>query len=76
MSKKNKGHSKIRALERYGIALTNSDLQEISKRIRAGKSTFIKSRSARLSIHEVTHRGVVFKVLYDRNKGDVVTFLN
>jgi len=68
-------HSWRRALERYGLDLTDELRKEIIDQIRSGKSTAVEKQSERLSIHDVHVAGQRVRVAYDKSRGALVTFL-
>jgi len=68
-------HAKRRAVERYGSELSNSKLNEICKSIQSNKGTFLGRSSHRTTIWEVNYNNIVYKVVYDKNRKSIVSFL-
>jgi hypothetical protein len=70
-------HSFRRALERYPeLDLTDEVRAEIITAIREGKSSPVERQSNRVSVHDVTLKsGHVVRVVYDRQRGRLITFL-
>lgn len=70
-----KRHAKRRALQRFGIELTDEKRQNILNQINSGKSRLVRRQSHRVAIHEVTLDGVLIHVVYDKHRKEVVTLL-
>lgn len=70
-------HSKLRALERYGVELSKNDIEAIVKLIQEGSpyARFIMKDSRRVAIWAVTYREKEFKVCYDKHQKMISTFL-
>lgn len=68
-------HARRRALERYELDLNRHDLREVVESIQAGKATFVRRQSLRVSIWEVTVKGQACRVVYDKLRKTIVTFL-
>lgn len=68
-------HALVRAAERFGLTLHRADLDDIRGMICKNKATFVGRTSLRVSVWDVTVRGVPCRVVYDRNRQTVVTFL-
>lgn len=68
-------HAKKRAAERYGINLDKTTRRAIKEQISQGKSKFIEKQSNRISVHEVEIKGQQIKVVYDKNRKNIVTIL-
>jgi hypothetical protein len=62
-------------MERYGLELTADMRRQILAAIRGGKARFISRNSIRSSVHDVTLGGKTFRVVYDRERREIVTFL-
>ena len=79
--KKNKAqaqriHAKKRALERYDLDLNREKLEEIVKRIQSGVGIrMVLRQSLRISHYEMTVQEKLVRVVYDRQRKTVVTFL-
>ncbi|HEV8658922.1 MAG TPA: hypothetical protein VGS96_09840 [Thermoanaerobaculia bacterium] len=73
-------HAKRRALERYDLFLTDQDLTHMADAIRksTGKTeeaTFVLRQSLRVSLWDVLVKGKVCRVVYDRQRRTIVSFL-
>jgi hypothetical protein len=68
-------HAKLRAQERYGLSLNRIDLREIAGLIQQGKAVFLRRQSLRVSHWLVEVGGKSARVVYDRKRKTVVTFL-
>jgi hypothetical protein len=69
----NRCHARNRALERFGLTLSNRDLKAIEQMIREGKSTFFRRTSWNRTVHEVIYNGMNLKAVYDKNRKCLVT---
>jgi hypothetical protein len=70
-------HSFRRAVERYGLDLTDELRQEIIGKIQANKSKAVESQSNRVTIHDVElDSGQTVRVAYDKSRGELITFLH
>lgn len=74
-AKAQRKHAKRRARERYGLDLTSHDFQMIINAIRKRKSIPIKRQSCRISHHMVLYKRRWLRVVYDKNRRQIVTFL-
>lgn len=74
-AKAQRGHAKRRAYERYGLVLTQHDLNVLVKRIRAGEGFIIERQSLRITVRALEVRGQVCHIVYDSVRGTVVSFL-
>lgn len=68
-------HAKRRAEERYGLALNRQDLRDVADSIQRGDAVHVQTTSNRTSVHDVKHKGIKVRVVYDRIRHNVVTFL-
>jgi len=69
-------HAKKRAFERLGINLTKKLREEIRGKIKKQKDAkFLYRTSLRVSIWEVKHGDNIFRVVYDKKRKNIVTFL-
>ncbi len=68
-------HSKRRASERYGLNIGRAGLRVIVDSIRSGNAMFIRRESNRISEWKVEYQGVEMRVIYDKRRSMVVTFL-
>lgn len=68
-------HAMQRAKERYGIVLTGAVRDEIVASIRGNRSTVAWRTSNRSVVHDVAYDGRTVRVVYDKARGEIVTFL-
>ena len=69
-------HAKNRAKERFGIDMNADVHREIVDIIQKNKAKFVQRQSNRVTIWDVDYRYYKLRVVYDKNRGQVVTFLN
>lgn len=69
-------HAQQRALERYGIALRQSDLDAIVRLIIKGESQLVERQSLRVSVHDVSWDGQTIRVVYDKQRRSIATVLS
>ena len=63
-------------MERYGITLTDHELQDLLRKIRVGEGTFVARVTNRISAWDlVTEAGVTLRVLYDKQRHQIATCL-
>lgn len=79
---KNKGkkyaqsaHAKRRAAERYNVVVSSDDLKTVVQRIQSGRCTLLQKQSNRVSLFDVDIHGTVYRVVYDKKRHSIVTFL-
>lgn len=68
-------HAQRRAWERYGLAIDRGLYRHLIKIIQAGNSTFLQKQTNRVSVHEVLYQDVTYRVVYDKSRKTIVTFL-
>jgi len=68
-------HAKQRAAERYGLELNRKDLADMSRDIKCGKASLIEQTSNRVGVYLLYKDGRMFKVVYDKKRDTIVTFL-
>ncbi len=68
-------HAKTRAQERYGLHLTNADLQTIARTINERRSRFVTKQPLGREIHVLTHHNIKLAVLYDPTNNVVLSTL-
>ena len=68
-------HAKKRACERYGITVNTNDLKDTIKDIHNGKAKIIEKKSCRVTLFEVELNGKTCRVLYDKNRKRIITFV-
>ena len=78
MASKKKGqrsHAKQRAKSRFGIDLNQHQYQELIEKIQAGRVESSKRLSLRVTEHIIEYQGKEMKVLYDKQRKTIITFL-
>lgn len=71
-------HAKRRCMERYGLEINRHDIRDIVGMIQSGdrtKATKKEDQSQRVSVWIVKFRGIDVKVVYDRVRKTLVSFL-
>ena len=70
-------HAKKRAAERYGLYLTDYDLEKIARQIQAKQATWVRREATGRCVWDVKSAwNTVCRVVYDPNRRQVVTFLH
>lgn len=70
-----RAHSMQRAAQRYGVTLNGETRARIIAEIRGGRSRMVKRQSNRVTIHDLELDGKRLRVVYDRHRAELVTFL-
>jgi hypothetical protein len=68
-------HARVRAQERYGLALTDENVLFLAREIRRNNSYCVHRRSNYCSIHRVEWRGRALYALYTSESNEILTFL-
>jgi len=68
-------HSRMRMLERYGIDLTDELREQIRHQITKEESRFLYEHSLTRTVHEVTVMGKKVIVVWSKVRGSIVTVL-
>lgn len=68
-------HAKKRALERFDLDLNRDDLNKIKYLIQNKKTLMLERSSLRVTIHRVDYKGKRMRVVYDKLRKNIVTFL-
>ena len=69
-------HARRRANQRYGVSINDAKRRKIINLIHSGKvGQFVKRLSLRITEWEIPLDGETFRVLYDKKRKDIVTFL-
>lgn len=71
-----KRHAKMRASERFGINFSKQIHDEVIKTIQDGKAKFVEKQSNRITLFDVLVEGKECRVVYDKERKTIVTFLN
>jgi hypothetical protein len=68
-------HAKRRARERYGIAFNSQMNKNLIAQIQRGEARLVRRQSQRVSVWDVEIAGGPARVVYDRDRKQIVTFL-
>ena len=68
-------HSKRRALERYSLPLNRHDLRAIIEMINNNQAIFLLKESNTRSHWLVVYKDIPLKLVYDRSRRMIITFL-
>ena len=69
-------HAALRFSERTDIRFTREIHKEFVRKIRAGKhAVFVEHQSNRVSVWNVTHEAIDYRVIYDKVRRSIVTVL-
>mgnify|MGYP006189081269 CR=1 FL=1 len=68
-------HAQKRALQRYGIDLTKSTRDALIKRIQSGDYEFCEKQSNRVTHFVMKLDGELVRLVYDKLRREIVTFL-
>ncbi len=70
-------HSKERAFERYGVVLVDTDIKKIVKLIQSssGRVVTLNKQSLRVSEKLVLYKDIKYRLLYDKIRKEIATFL-
>lgn len=71
----NRIHAQRRADERYGVPLGRQGQRQIVAAIRAGRHRVVKQSSLTRAVCDVPHDGRIYRVVYDRSRKSIITFL-
>jgi hypothetical protein len=68
-------HARRRAAARFGINMGPRFHEELVTAIQTGKASFVEKQSNRISVWDVDYEGKVARIVYDRIRKQIVTFL-
>jgi hypothetical protein len=68
-------HAKRRAKSRYNLDFTKEVRRAFNTIIHNNKAKFLWRQSRRVSVFEVPYENKTYKVVYDKLRGEIVTFL-
>jgi hypothetical protein len=68
-------HARRRALQRYGLCVSEAQIDQIVQMIKQQKARFVAKQSCRVSIWEIDWEGKKAKVVYDRSRETIASFL-
>lgn len=74
-AKAQRRHARARALERYGVEVGPDTLRRIIADIQGGRSVVVQKQSLRVTVHDVEVDGTRMRVVYDRQRKELATFL-
>jgi hypothetical protein len=85
-AKSQRKHAKRRAQERYGLWLTDSQINSITQMIRTGQAVPVERQSRRVSIYDLkvarpqdligdNSEPVPVRVAFDYTRNEIITFL-
>ena len=72
---KQRNHAKRRFKQRYGIDFNQQMRQEFRRLIQSNQCVLVEKQSNRISIWDVTYEGNVYRIVYDKQRKNVVTVL-
>lgn len=76
-TKNQKHHSRLRALQRFGIGLTNNDLDKMADIYRHSPDTVIlRKQSNRVVKALIDYNRTVFPIIYDKERHQLATILD
>jgi ATPase subunit of ABC transporter with duplicated ATPase domains len=70
---KQQRHAAKRLWQRFSLAYTPAEIEQITRQIRDGKSTPLRRVSLRLAVHKVTVAGQEMAAYYDTERHALVT---
>lgn len=68
-------HAKARAFERYGLALSDEDMNAALAAVKAGRATFVFDQNDRNVVYDIVIAGTRCRFVYDKITQRIVTFL-
>jgi len=68
-------HARNRALQRFDLELTRKDLDFLVQQIQDNKAKFVERQSHRVSVFKILYKEKDMKVVYDKQRKTIVTFL-
>lgn len=68
-------HAKRRAQSRYGLTINKFRRRQIICLVQGRKGVFLKEHSKRVSEWKIVFEGKELRLLYDRNRKEIITFL-
>ena len=68
-------HAKRRANQRYGLELTTAEVESIVRKIQTSAAKPIRKISNQITEFEVTLKEEICRVVYDRRRHSIMTFL-
>jgi hypothetical protein len=74
-AKAQRKHARVRAMERYGMEVGPATRRRIIAAIQGGSSFVVRKQSLRVTVHDVDLDETRVRVVYDRQRKELVTFL-
>ena len=74
-SRAQRSHAKRRFYERFGILLNRKDRQNLINQIQGNRAKFVEKESNRVSLWDVMVKGKIIRVVYDKDRKNIVTAL-
>ena len=68
-------HAKRRALERFGIRLSDKGVAELIQTIQSNGAQFVRRESNRVAVYRMEIDGASALVVYDRSRKTIVTVM-
>lgn len=68
-------HAKLRAFQRYGWNFNRHEMNALKNRIQNGEAHFVEKQSNRVSVFDIDINGETARVVYDRTRHQIITFL-
>lgn len=65
----------MRAAQRFGLRLNRHQLRELVQRVQRGDGRCVARQSLRVSEWEMLVQGQLVRVIYDKTRKNIVTFL-
>jgi len=73
--KSERAHAKRRAKSRYALDFTKEIRNLFIRKIQSNEAKFLSKQSRRVSLFSLDHEEQKYVVVYDRQRGEIVTFL-
>lgn len=69
-------HVAKRSIQRYGKSLSAKTQDVMAQLIRAGKGTFVRRGSNRITVFDLPYNGLTYRVVYDKNTKQLASVLD
>lgn len=70
-----KAHARRRIEQRYGVSINRHKMRDFVLKIQNNDCVHVETQSNRVTVKKVLFEGTEYKVVYDKNRHVVVTFL-
>jgi predicted RNA-binding protein associated with RNAse of E/G family len=74
-NKAQREHARRRFRERFGVSFDRNKAHEFVKIIQRGAARFVERQSCRVTVFDVPYEGATYRVVYDKQRKNVVTVL-